>query len=355
MFKKILVLVVITFALLTPLNAEGFSKMATVKPVLTQKGPQKPWCSICGMNIKMFYKTSHSAKTHNHKNRQYCSIRCLVVDMQQNHIDKSSVKVVDAKTQKTIVAKDAFYVVGSKVKGTMSRVSKLAFAKKSDAKAFMKKFGGKIVSFDTALAMAKKSLSKDIAMLNKKKAKKIYPMGKKIYTKMCNKNIDLSKYTAINRLKADIKDKHLCKSLNEKQLQVVSLYLFETKKSSLSHLAPIKVTHDEKCPVCGMYVYKYPRWAAQIFYGKKHYSFDGVKDLVKYYQKHKKGISKILVTDYYSQKTLDATKAYYVVGSNVYGPMGDEFIPFKTEADASRFMLDHKGTKILKFNEIHIN
>ena len=33
-----------------------------------------------------------------------------------------------------------------------------------------------------------------------------------------------------------------------------------------------------------MFTYKYPRWAAQIFYEqgdeKKHWSFDGVKDLI---------------------------------------------------------------------------
>ena len=114
----------------------------------------------------------------------------------------------------------------------------------------------------------------------------------------------------------------------------------------------IKVTKDEKCPICGMFVYKYPKWAAQIFYDKKHYSFDGVKDLMKYYFNNKNGISKILVTDYYSQKTIDARKAFFVIVSDVYGPMGDELVPFLNEDDAKTFYMDHKGSKIIKFKDI---
>ena len=185
-----------------------------------------------------------------------------------------------------------------------------------------------------------------------KKKKKIYPMGKKIFEKKCNKKFDLTKYTAINELKVDMKKS--CSSLNEKQLQMSALYLWDHKNSKEHEvsLGTIKVTKSEKCPVCGMFVYKYPRWATQIFYAKKHYSFDGVKDMMKYYLKHKKGISKILVTDYYLQKAIDATKAYYVVGSDVYGPMGAELIPFVSKESAETFMFDHKGKKVIFFKDI---
>ena len=74
------------------------------------------------------------------KKRQYCSIRCLAVDMQEYNISLDNVIVVDAKTQKLINAKNAFYVVNSKVKGTMSKVSKLAFKNKKDALEFIKKY-----------------------------------------------------------------------------------------------------------------------------------------------------------------------------------------------------------------------
>ena len=94
-----------------------------------------------------------------------------------------------------------------------------------------------------------------------------------------------------------------------------------------------------------MFTYKYPKWAAQIFYKhgdhEHHYSFDGVKDMMKFYfdpmewgkyeMAKKESISKILVTDYYSQKAIDAKVSYFVIGSDVYGPMGNELIPFIIE------------------------
>lgn len=365
---KSLIVIVLIFGAFLNLNAQGFKKVATVKPVLVQEGSQKNWCPICGMSIKMFYKTSHASKLKNGTDRQYCSIRCLAVDMQEYNIDLNSVRVVDATTQKLIFAKDAFYVVGSKVKGTMTKVSKLAFATKDEAEKFRKKYGGKVVTFQKALVMATESLKSDIAMINKKKKKKVYPMGKKILAKMCKKDINPFDYVEINQLKSAIKNNKLCKPLKEKQLQAVSLYLWEVLRANVQskNHQRVHVEHDEKCPVCGMFVYKYPRWAAQIFYkdGTKeaHFSFDGVKDMMKFYFeptkwgdfeiKNKRDITNVVVTDYYTQRGIDARDAYYVIGSNVYGPMGKELIPFENKEDAKTFMTDHNGKEILKFEEI---
>ena len=353
--RKLLILISFVLFLSFNLNAASFSKVATDAPVLIQKGHEKYWCPVCGMSIKAFYKTSHTSKLQNETPRQYCSMRCLVVDMKEYGIDTSTVKVVDAKSEKLIDAASAFYVVGSKIQGTMSKVSKLAFKNEADAKEFVKKNKGKILTFKEALSIAQDSLKSDIAMLTSKKEKKVYPMGKKIFAKACKGEIDINDYIEINELKADIKNRKLCKPLKEKQLQALSLYLWEVKRFEglESEAGSIKVTKDEKCPICGMFVYKYPRWATQIFYGEdKHYSFDGVKDMMKYYFDNREGISKILVRDYYSQKTIDATKAYYVIGSDVYGPMGNELIAFKNESEAKTFYMDHRGTKVVGFEDI---
>jgi nitrous oxide reductase accessory protein NosL len=58
------------------------------------------------------------------------------------------------------------------------------------------------------------------------------------------------------------------------------------------------------------------------------------------------------VTDYYTQKAIEARDAYFVIRSDVYGPMGHELIPFASKEDAKTFYMDHKGGKILQFNEI---
>ena len=90
----------------------SFSKQATIKnPQFIQSGNSKMWCPVCGMNLKKFYKTSHAATLKDGTIHQYCSIRCLAVDMQDHEIDLNKVQVVDIPTQKLILAKDAFYLV----------------------------------------------------------------------------------------------------------------------------------------------------------------------------------------------------------------------------------------------------
>ncbi|QOY53887.1 nitrous oxide reductase accessory protein NosL [Candidatus Sulfurimonas marisnigri] len=337
----------------------AFTKESTLEPLLLQSGNHKHWCSVCGMSIKMNYKTSHTSKLPSGKNRQYCSIRCLALDMLEHKINVNEVKVIDVLNEELIDARTAFYVVGSDVKGTMTKVSKLAFINTESAEDFSIENGGEVVSFDKAINIANKSLESDIQMINKKKKKKIYPMGKKIFENVCNKDIEPNNYLEINELKSAIKNKNLCEAKNgeelkEKELQAVSIYLWEVKRFEDLAKADntIKVTQNEKCPICGMFVYKYPKWAAQIFYANFHFSFDGVKDMMKYYFQHKDGISKIIVTDYYSQKAINAQEAYYVIGSDVYGPMGDEIIPFKNESEAKTFYIDHKGVKVLNFIDI---
>ena len=185
------------------------------------------------------------------------------------------------------------------------------------------------------------------------KEKKIYPMGEKVYLKKCQR-IDPSIYKSYELMQEKILSDKLCKPLNKKYLEAVSLYLWDTKRDSKieKKLRDIVVEKGEKCPVCGMFVYKYPKWATQIFYGDNHYSFDGIKDMFKYYFDNKEGITEMLILDWYTQKTIDATKAFYVIGSDTYGPMGYELIGFKDEADAKTFYMDHRGKKVIRFEDV---
>lgn len=345
-----------------------FSKKAKTEPLLVQEDEGRFWCPISGLDLKEHYSTNHISKLPNGTIRQYASLSCLVIDMEEYGIDTTYVKAVDAKTQKLIDASKAYYLVGSDIKGVISRTSKLAFEKETDAKEFQKKYGGKIIDFKTALNLSQNDIKEDKSFISKQYKKKDYPMGKKIFELKCDKNIDPTEYIEINEFKAALKFGKLCKPLNEQRLHAVTLYLWDVKRfGDLGSIAnKVKVEEHEKCPVCGMFTYKYPRWAAQIFYEqegeKKHWSFDGVKDLIKFYFDPMKwgdypiakreNITKILVTDYYSQKAIEGTKAYYVIRSDVYGPMGHEFIPFASMDDAKTFMKDHFGKKIIQFKDI---
>jgi nitrous oxide reductase accessory protein NosL len=124
---------------------------------------------------------------------------------------------------------------------------------------------------------------------------------------------------------------------------------------------PIKPLSKDKCPVCGMFVAKYPDFLAEILFKDGTYAvFDGTKDMFKYYFNLKKyhpsknisDIDSIYVTSYYDLTLTDGLTAYYVRGSDVYGPMGRELIPFEKEGEAREFMKDHKGQSILRFNDV---
>ncbi len=147
-----------------------------------------------------------------------------------------------------------------------------------------------------------------------------------------------------------------CPRLSQRKLQAVAYYV--RTGSTHASSAQFHVPHGAKCPVCGMFVSKYPKWAARIeAEGHKQY-FDGVKDMMKYYifdadfPYDRTKIKSMDVTDYYTLEAIPAREAYYVLGSKQYGPMGNELIPFKTEKEAKDFIVDHGGDRIVRFKEI---
>jgi nitrous oxide reductase accessory protein NosL len=180
--------------------------------------------------------------------------------------------------------------------------------------------------------------------------------GEKIYKILCDtKAVSTILYDTPEELEYQIKDKNYCSNINDKKLKSVVLYL--TKKTQNE----IKVPKDAKCPVCGMITSKYPKWIAIIKEGEKSLYFDGVKDMMKYYFNpekfhHKKeDFTKIIVSDYYTLNPINAKNSWFVLGANIYGPMGNELIPFKTKEDAKEFLKEHFGKKIVKFSEITEN
>jgi len=77
-------------------------------------------------------------------------------------------------------------------------------------------------------------------------------------------------------------------------------------------------------------------------------------DMQKFDPKRRKSdVESVYVTDYYSLILVDAFKVVYVVGSDVYGPMGKELIPFEKESEAKGFLKDHGGKSMLKFQDVN--
>jgi copper chaperone NosL len=139
------------------------------------------------------------------------------------------------------------------------------------------------------------------------------------------------------------------------------LFLWTVSPAISAEKAPPAPSAKDKCPVCGMFVASYPNWLGVVVHkdGAKSY-FDGPKDLFTYYLAPEKfapsrkqaDIVELYVTDYYSVTAIDGRKAFFVVGSDVRGPMGKELVPFAKKADADGFLKDHKGEKVLRLEEI---
>ena len=141
----------------------------------------------------------------------------------------------------------------------------------------------------------------------------------------------------------------------------ILLILLVISPATAGEKKPIKPTPKDKCPVCGMFVAKYSDFLAEIIYKDGSYAvFDGTKDMFKYYFNLKRynptkklgDIDSIYVTDYYNLTLMDGYQAFYVIGSDIYGPMGRELISLEKEADAKEFVKDHKGQSILRFKGI---
>jgi nitrous oxide reductase accessory protein NosL len=185
---------------------------------------------------------------------------------------------------------------------------------------------------------------------------KLAQKGERIAKVMCNENKLPKASGTIEELMQKIKVSKACVPLSTSKLEAVAYFISNgSMKAGIKHM---RVPHDAKCPVCGMFVSKYPKWATSMHLEGKTYFFDGVKDMMKYYIfdgdfiYNREHITQMTVSDYYTLEETPAKEAFYVLDSDVFGPMGHELIPFKSEKSAKTFMLEHNGKAIVKFDDI---
>ena len=261
-------------------------------------------------------------------------------------LDPHTLFVSDFDDGEMIDPLKSFFVLNSHYPSACSQYPIVAFRTEAGALRFVKRYGGSIRDFDFALFVAKKDLEKDQKTIQNR-LQKDFQRGETIFHKWCKA------------------DKEKCPKLTPKNKHDLHTYLHnqgDVRLQTKKKIESIDVPQDAKCPVCGMFVAKYPKWAAEITYadGKKVY-FDGVKDMMKFLFKSEilvttidttQKITSIFVTDYYTTQKLEAKKVWYVVGSNVFGPMGHELIPFGDRDDAESFRKDHGGKMVVEFAQI---
>jgi len=79
-----------------------------------------------------------------------CSIHCVALDLAQS-FDKQpkAIWAADYNKKNLIDAEKAYWVIGGKKPGVMTKTAKWAFAEKKDAEAFIKENGGKLILYQS--------------------------------------------------------------------------------------------------------------------------------------------------------------------------------------------------------------
>ncbi len=142
-----------------------------------------PRCPYCGMSRKKWAHSRHLVHYDDGLADGTCSIHCASISLSLN-LDRG-VKAIYAadfgasgniKPLKNV--DNMTYLIGSKLKGTMSANSKMAFSSKKIANTSMAKNGGTLGNFDAALTASYQGMAKDTMMIRKRRAERMKKMMK---------------------------------------------------------------------------------------------------------------------------------------------------------------------------------
>jgi copper chaperone NosL len=274
------------------------SQCDVLHPITPPDMKLKGVCHNCGMKRPMWARTWHTYSLDG-ENLEVCSMHCLAEASFNSGRPPEAVQVaLYLEPQKSISAEQAYYVIGSKARGTMTMNSKLAFSSKQQAEAFVNECGGTSGRFSDAYDAAMTTIAKENKMIGSNRISK-----GKIVEPVDNKDI---------------------------------------------------------CPVCGMYSARYPKNKCQIqtadgkviHFCATQCLFEFIKNPDKYNAPQLKS-KFIWVVDFENGQWIYAKNAYYVLGTDVRGPMGKEAFPFVNLENAKKFASAHAG-KILRFDSVTI-
>lgn len=140
-----------------------------------------PKCPYCGMDRTEYQHSRHLVHYDDDLVDGTCSIHCLAISLALN-LDRGPKAMYAADfgskdAVKPLVPVDsATYLIGSRLKGTMTTLSKVAFAEKASAEAAKAEQGGELGGFDEALTQAYLGMAKDTLMIRKNRAEKLRKM-----------------------------------------------------------------------------------------------------------------------------------------------------------------------------------
>lgn len=153
---------------------------------LTNEFEKYPRCPYCGMMRKMYSQTRHLIVYENDTVDGTCSLHCAGISLAMNmDAGPKAIYAGDAGAEgevKPLAEVTAMtYVIDPAKPGTMTAVSKWAYADKAKAEAAAATNpDAKMVGFDEALTAAFLDMAKDTMMIRKRRGEKRKEMGMKM-------------------------------------------------------------------------------------------------------------------------------------------------------------------------------
>ena len=136
-----------------------------------------PKCPYCGMDRTQWHHSRHLVHYEDDLVDGTCSLHCAALSLSIN-LDRGPKAIYAAdfgssdKIKPLINVDKATYLIGSKLPGTMSKTSKMAFASADAAKAAQKENGGELGDFNAALRQAYLNMAEDTVMIRARRAER---------------------------------------------------------------------------------------------------------------------------------------------------------------------------------------
>jgi copper chaperone NosL len=175
----------------TPL--QFIPKAAADSQPLENELEKYPHCPYCGMNRTKWNHSRHLVQYDDGLVDGTCSIHCLAISLSLN-LDRGPKAIYaadfasEAKIKPLVDVEKATYLIGSKLSGTMTASSKMAFASEASAKQAQAAHGGELGSFDNGLRAAYLSMAEDTMMIRKRRSEKVKKMQMKMKMQMEKKS-----------------------------------------------------------------------------------------------------------------------------------------------------------------------
>jgi len=141
-------------------------------------------CPYCGMDRKQYHHSRMLVHYSDDIADGTCSLHCAAISLSLN-VDREPKGIYvadnasDADPKPMVEVGKAVFLIGSQIKGVMTKRSKVAYAGEQAAKASQAANGGELGNFDQALLAVYTDMSQDVAMIRKNREERRRKMMQK--------------------------------------------------------------------------------------------------------------------------------------------------------------------------------